>query len=120
MKKPERAGADELATRADIPFDIPSVGTPMPQSVKPTASNPIPTSFDIKEQAHFSHFDNVAGHIKDLGNVYLSKIAGTSGLHRRLRQRLCPRSGRGLISITEKGRPARATPFPMILGMHCV
>ena len=31
-----------------------------------------------EEQAHFSHFDNVAGHIKDLGNVYLSKIAGTS------------------------------------------
>ncbi len=50
----------------------------MPQSVKPTACNPISTSFDIEEQAHFSHFDNVAGHIKDLGNVYLSKIAGTS------------------------------------------
>lgn len=31
-----------------------------------------------EEQAHFNHFDNVADHIKTLGNVYLSKIAGTS------------------------------------------
>lgn len=31
-----------------------------------------------EEQTHFNHFDNVAGHIKTLGNVYLSKIAGTS------------------------------------------
>jgi bacterioferritin len=30
-----------------------------------------------EEQAHFNHFDNIAGHIKNLGNVYLSKIAGT-------------------------------------------
>jgi len=30
-----------------------------------------------EEQAHFSHFDNVANHIKTLGNAYLSKIAGT-------------------------------------------
>ncbi|NCC24344.1 MAG: bacterioferritin [Deltaproteobacteria bacterium] len=31
-----------------------------------------------EEQAHFNHFDNVSEHIKTLGNVYLSKIAGTS------------------------------------------
>lgn len=31
-----------------------------------------------EEQAHFNHFDSVAEHIKTLGNVYLSKIAGTS------------------------------------------
>jgi bacterioferritin len=31
-----------------------------------------------EEQAHFNHFDNVAEHIKTLGSVYLSKIAGTS------------------------------------------
>jgi len=31
-----------------------------------------------EEQAHFNHFDNVGGHINRLGDVYLSKIAGTS------------------------------------------
>ncbi len=31
-----------------------------------------------EEQAHFNHFDNVADHIKNLGDVYLSKLAGTS------------------------------------------
>ena len=31
-----------------------------------------------EEQAHFNHFDSVGEHIKTLGNVYLSKIAGTS------------------------------------------
>ncbi len=31
-----------------------------------------------EEQEHYSYFDNVDGHIKDLGDVYLSKIAGTS------------------------------------------
>ena len=31
-----------------------------------------------EEQAHFNHFDNVSGHISNLGDVYLSKIAGTS------------------------------------------
>ncbi len=30
-----------------------------------------------EEQAHFNYFDNVDGHIKNLGDVYLSKIAGT-------------------------------------------
>jgi len=30
-----------------------------------------------EEQIHFNHFDNVAGHIKDLGDAYLSRIAGT-------------------------------------------
>jgi len=30
-----------------------------------------------EEQEHFNHFDNVAGHIEKLGDVYLSKIAGT-------------------------------------------
>ena len=30
-----------------------------------------------EEQEHMDHFDNVAGHIKNLGNVYLSKVAGT-------------------------------------------
>ncbi|MEW6267157.1 MAG: ferritin-like domain-containing protein [Thermodesulfobacteriota bacterium] len=30
-----------------------------------------------EEQIHFNHFDNVAGHIANLGDVYLSKIAGT-------------------------------------------
>ncbi|MDQ7836342.1 MAG: bacterioferritin [Humidesulfovibrio sp.] len=30
-----------------------------------------------EEQVHFNHFDNVAGHIKDLGDAYLSRIAGT-------------------------------------------
>ncbi len=31
-----------------------------------------------EEQAHFNHFDSVGEHIATLGNVYLSKIAGTS------------------------------------------
>lgn len=31
-----------------------------------------------EEQVHMNHFDNVAGHIADLGETYLSKIAGTS------------------------------------------
>ncbi len=31
-----------------------------------------------EEQDHLSYFENVAGHIKDLGNVYLARIAGTS------------------------------------------
>lgn len=30
-----------------------------------------------EEQIHYNHFDNVAGHIKDLGDSYLSRIAGT-------------------------------------------
>jgi bacterioferritin len=30
-----------------------------------------------EEQAHFNYFDNVDGHIKTLGDTYLSKIAGT-------------------------------------------
>ena len=29
------------------------------------------------EQAHFNYFDSVQGHIEKLGDVYLSKIAGT-------------------------------------------
>ncbi len=32
----------------------------------------------VEEQAHNTYFDNVAGHIKNLGDTYLSKIAGTS------------------------------------------
>jgi bacterioferritin len=31
-----------------------------------------------EEQEHASHFDNVGNHIKNLGDAYLSKIAGTS------------------------------------------
>jgi bacterioferritin len=31
-----------------------------------------------EEQEHMNHFDNVAGHIEQLGDTYLSKIAGTS------------------------------------------
>ena len=31
-----------------------------------------------EEQEHMNHFDNVAGHIQQLGDTYLSKIAGTS------------------------------------------
>ena len=31
-----------------------------------------------EEQEHFNHFDNVSNHIANLGDVYLSKIAGTS------------------------------------------
>jgi bacterioferritin len=30
-----------------------------------------------EEQIHYNHFDNVAGHIKNLGDSYLSRIAGT-------------------------------------------
>lgn len=30
-----------------------------------------------EEQAHLNYFDNVAGHIKDLGTTYLARIAGT-------------------------------------------
>ena len=30
-----------------------------------------------EEQLHFNHFDNVGGHIKTLGDAYLSRIAGT-------------------------------------------
>jgi bacterioferritin len=30
-----------------------------------------------EEQAHYNYFDNVDGHIKTLGDTYLSKIAGT-------------------------------------------
>ena len=30
-----------------------------------------------EEQTHFNYFDNVDGHIKSLGDTYLSKIAGT-------------------------------------------
>ena len=30
-----------------------------------------------EEQAHFNYFDNVSGHIKNLGAAYLSQIAGT-------------------------------------------
>ena len=35
-------------------------------------------SIIVEEQAHLTYFDNVAGHIKNLGDNYLSKIAGTS------------------------------------------
>ena len=31
-----------------------------------------------EEQEHLNYFDNVAGHIEDLGDVYLARIAGTS------------------------------------------
>ncbi len=31
----------------------------------------------VEEQTHQSYFDNVANHIKNLGDTYLSKIAGT-------------------------------------------
>ncbi|SKA91459.1 bacterioferritin [Paucidesulfovibrio gracilis DSM 16080] len=31
-----------------------------------------------EEQEHYNYFDSVAGHIEDLGETYLSKIAGTS------------------------------------------
>lgn len=31
-----------------------------------------------EEQEHANHFDNVGGHINELGDAYLSKIAGTS------------------------------------------
>ncbi len=30
-----------------------------------------------EEQAHFNYFDNIRGHIENLGNVYLAQIAGT-------------------------------------------
>ena len=30
-----------------------------------------------EEQAHYNHFDNISSHISNLGDVYLSKIAGT-------------------------------------------
>lgn len=30
------------------------------------------------EQAHYSYFDNISGHIEELGDTYLAKIAGTS------------------------------------------
>lgn len=30
-----------------------------------------------EEQAHYNYFDNVAGHLRDLGAVYLAQIAGT-------------------------------------------
>ena len=30
-----------------------------------------------EEQVHFNYFDNVKGHIEDLGDAYLSRIAGT-------------------------------------------
>jgi len=30
-----------------------------------------------EEQAHFNYFDNVSGHIKELGASYLARIAGT-------------------------------------------
>lgn len=31
-----------------------------------------------QEQAHLTYYENVAGHIKTLGDTYLSKVAGTS------------------------------------------
>ena len=31
-----------------------------------------------EEQEHLNYFENVAGHIENLGNVYLARIAGTS------------------------------------------
>ena len=31
-----------------------------------------------EEQAHYNYFDNVNGHIEDLGQSYLARIAGTS------------------------------------------
>lgn len=30
-----------------------------------------------EEQIHFNYFENVDGHIADLGDTYLAKIAGT-------------------------------------------
>jgi bacterioferritin len=30
-----------------------------------------------EEQAHFNYFDNVSGHIENLGDAYLARIAGT-------------------------------------------
>jgi bacterioferritin len=30
-----------------------------------------------EEQAHFNYFDNVSGHLKQLGSAYLARIAGT-------------------------------------------
>lgn len=30
-----------------------------------------------EEQEHYNYFDNVAGHIKELGNTFLARIAGT-------------------------------------------
>jgi bacterioferritin len=30
-----------------------------------------------EEQIHYNYFDNVDGHIKQLGDTYLAKIAGT-------------------------------------------
>ncbi len=31
-----------------------------------------------EEQEHLGYFDNVGDHMKDLGNTYLARIAGTS------------------------------------------
>ena len=31
----------------------------------------------VDEQTHYNYFDNVNGHIEDLGDAYLSRIAGT-------------------------------------------
>jgi bacterioferritin len=41
-----------------------------------TSANLLQSIID-EEQVHFNHFDNVAGHIKTLGDAYLSRIAGT-------------------------------------------
>ncbi|HMM59382.1 MAG TPA: ferritin-like domain-containing protein, partial [Candidatus Rifleibacterium sp.] len=30
-----------------------------------------------EEQAHFNYFDNVNGHLENLGDTYLARIAGT-------------------------------------------
>lgn len=32
-----------------------------------------------EEQVHLNYFDNIAGHIERMGDVYLARIAGTSG-----------------------------------------
>ncbi|MGD9825382.1 MAG: hypothetical protein AB7U36_13525, partial [Desulfobacter sp.] len=31
-----------------------------------------------EEQIHLNYFDNIGGHIKNLGDAYLARIAGTS------------------------------------------
>lgn len=48
-----------------------------------------------EEQIHFNYFDNVDGHIKDLGAVFLAQVAGTSSATGLATQGFVARQGGG-------------------------
>jgi bacterioferritin len=66
---------------AEVEEDTVDVYNQFLQTCREMGDNISARLFEIiieEEQEHADHFDNVGGHIKKLGDAYLSRIAGTS------------------------------------------